>query len=61
MARLPITVATWDYDRVRALMDGRVTIEGCDVNYVTMQVEEILERAFFRREFEVAEIGLAPI
>ena len=60
MSRLPITVATWDYDRVRALMDGRVTIEGCDVNYVTMQVEEILERAFFHREFEVAEIGLSP-
>lgn len=60
MSRLPITVATWDYDRVRALIDGRVTIEGCDVNYVTMQVEEILERAFFHREFEVAEIGLSP-
>ncbi len=60
MSRLPITVATWDYDRVRALVDGRVAIEGCDVNYVTMQVEEILERAFFHREFEVAEIGLSP-
>jgi len=23
MARLPITIATWDYDRVRALVDGR--------------------------------------
>ena len=60
MSRLPITIATWDYDRVRALVDGRVAIEGCDVNYVTMQVEEILERAFFHREFEVAEIGLSP-
>ena len=60
MSRLPITIATWDYDRVRALADGRVAIEGCDVNYVTMPVEEILERAFFRREFEVAEIGLSP-
>ena len=50
MSRLPITIATWDYDRVRALADGRVAIEGCDVNYVTMPVEEILERAFFRRD-----------
>jgi 4,5-dihydroxyphthalate decarboxylase len=60
MSRLPITIATWDYDRVRALTDGRVAVEGCDVNYITMPVEEILERAFFRREFEVAEIGLSP-
>src|SRR5262245_9376188 len=60
MARLPITIATWDYDRVRALVDRRVAVEGCDVNYVTMQVEEILERAFFHCEFDVAEIGLSP-
>jgi 4,5-dihydroxyphthalate decarboxylase len=60
MSRVPITVATWDYDRVRALADGRVAIEGCDVNYLTMRVEEILERAFFHGEFEVAEIGFSP-
>jgi 4,5-dihydroxyphthalate decarboxylase len=36
MSRLPITIATWDYDRVRALTDGRVQVEGCDVNYITM-------------------------
>jgi len=29
MSRLPITVATWDYDRVRALTDGRVAIGTC--------------------------------
>jgi 4,5-dihydroxyphthalate decarboxylase len=60
MARLPITIATWDYDRVRALVDGRVAVEGCDVNYITMPVEECLERAYFHGEFEVAEIGFSP-
>ena len=60
MSRLPITIATWDYDRVRALADGRVQVEGCDVNYVTMPVEECFERAFFHGEFEVAEIGFSP-
>jgi 4,5-dihydroxyphthalate decarboxylase len=60
MSRLPITIATWDYDRVRMLADGRVRVEGCDVNYITMPVEEILERAFFHREFDVAEIGFSP-
>ncbi len=60
MSRLPITIATWDYDRVRALIDGRVKVEGCDVNYITMPVEECFERAFFHGEFEVAEIGFSP-
>ncbi len=60
MSRLPITIATWDYDRVRALVDGRVPVEGCDVNYLTMPVEECFERAFFHSEFDVAEIGFSP-
>jgi 4,5-dihydroxyphthalate decarboxylase len=60
MSRLPITVATWDYDRVRALTDGRVHVEGCDVNYLTMPVEECFERAYFHGEFDVAEIGFSP-
>jgi 4,5-dihydroxyphthalate decarboxylase len=60
MSRLPITIATWDYDRVRAITDGRVPVEGCDVNYITMPVEELFERAFFHGEFEVAEIGFSP-
>jgi 4,5-dihydroxyphthalate decarboxylase len=60
MSRVTVTVATWDYDRVRALADGRVPIEGCDVNYITMPLEEILERAFFHGEFDVAEIGFSP-
>jgi 4,5-dihydroxyphthalate decarboxylase len=60
MSRLPITIATWDYDRVRPLVDGRVKVEGCDVNYLTMPVEECFERAYFHGEFEVAEIGFSP-
>lgn len=60
MSRLPITIASWDYDRVRPLVDGRVPVEGCDVNYLTMPVEECFERAYFHGEFEVAEIGFSP-
>ncbi len=60
MARLPITIATWDYDRVRPLVDGRVPVEGCDVNYVVMPVEECFHRAYFHGEFDVAEIGFSP-
>jgi 4,5-dihydroxyphthalate decarboxylase len=60
MSRLPITIVTWDYDRVRPLVDGHVRVEGCDVNYITMPVEECFERAFFHGEFDVAEIGFSP-
>jgi len=60
MARLPITIATWDYDRVRPLLDGRVTVEGCEVNYLPMPVEECFHRAYFHGEFDVAEIGFSP-
>jgi 4,5-dihydroxyphthalate decarboxylase len=53
-------MATWDYDRVRALADGRVPIEGCELNYLPMPVEEVFHRAYFHAEFDIAEIGFSP-
>src|ERR1700743_917942 len=43
--KLPLTVACWDYDRTRALFDGRVQIEGCNTNYLSLPVEETFFRA----------------
>ena len=60
MSKLHLTVATWDYDRVRALIDGRVEIEGCAINFMPMKVEEVFHRAYFHGEFDVAEIGFSP-
>ncbi len=60
MSKLKITVSTWDYDRVRPIMDGRVPIEGCEVNYFPLSPEECFHRAYFNREFEVSEIGFSP-
>ncbi len=59
MALLPITVASWDYDRVRALIDGRVRAEGCEINYLALAPEECFHRAHFFREFDVSEIGIS--
>jgi 4,5-dihydroxyphthalate decarboxylase len=56
----PITIATWDYDRVRAIIDGRVPVEGCDVNYIPLAPEECFHRTYLNREFDVAEIGFSP-
>ena len=61
MSRLPITIATWDYDRVRALTDGRVQVEGCDVNYITMPVEECFERAYLPRRVRGRRDRLQPV
>lgn len=55
-----ITVATWDYDRVRPITDGRVPIEGCEVKYLILPPEECFHRAYLHREFEVSEIGFSP-
>ena len=60
MSKVEITIASWDYDRVRPLIDGRVSVEGCDVNYLTMSPEECFHRTYFHREFEVSEIGFSP-
>ena len=57
VARVPLTVCTGDYDRVRALADGRVGIEGCDVNYLTMNPEQVFYRAWNNLEFDVTELS----
>lgn len=57
---VPITIAFWDYDRVRPLLDRRVEIEGCDPNFVVLPPEECFHRAYVLREFEVSEIGFGP-
>ena len=59
MAKVQLTVATWDYDRVRPLMDGRVKVEGCDINFITVNLEECFHRAWNHQEFDVTEIGLS--
>jgi len=57
MKRLPLTVCTGDYDRVRAIADGRVGIEGCEVNYLTMNPEQAFYRAWNNLEFDVTELS----
>jgi 4,5-dihydroxyphthalate decarboxylase len=58
VTKLEITVAAWDYDRVRPIMDGRVSIEGCSVNFVVIGPEECFHRAWLNGDFDVTEIGL---
>lgn len=60
MSKLELTIATWNYDRVQPLIDGRVTIEGCAINYLPMSVEECFQRAYLHDEFDIVELGFSP-
>ena len=57
--RIPITLACGDYDRTRAIKDGRVGVEGCDVTYLPMEPEEVFHRAFKHQEFDVCELSFS--
>jgi 4,5-dihydroxyphthalate decarboxylase len=52
-------MALSDYDHVRDLVDGRVTVEGVDLTCLTLPVEEIFFRFTKFREWEVSELSLA--
>ncbi len=59
MSRLPLSFACWDYDRTRALQDGRVRAEGVDLNPIVLPVEETFYRQLRHAEFDVCEMSLS--
>ena len=59
MAKLSITLACWDYDRTRALADGRVAVDGVDLIYQSLPVEETFFRMLRYREFDACEMSLS--
>jgi 4,5-dihydroxyphthalate decarboxylase len=56
---LHLTLACSDYDRTRALRDGRVRVDGCELTYLPLTVEETFFRMLRHREFDVAEMSLS--
>ena len=59
MVEVPITIACGNYDRTRAIRDGRVKVEGCAVTYLPLYPEEIFFRAFRYQEFDVSELSFS--
>lgn len=57
--KLRLSLACWDYDRTRALADGRVSPDGIDLVYQPLEVEETFFRQARFREFDVAEMSLS--
>ena len=59
MSRLHLSFACWNYDRTRALKDGSVEVDGIDLNYLDLPVEETFFRMARFREFDLAEMSLS--
>jgi hypothetical protein len=54
-----LDVAFWDYDRTRALSDGRVEISGVATRFHSARiVPQIFEAMIRQRAYDVAELGL---
>ena len=59
MAKLDLTLACWDYDRVRPLMDGTVRPDGINLNFQSLVVEETFFRMLRYREFHASELSMS--
>ena len=59
MSKLRLSMACWNYDRTRALLEERVPVDGIDLTYINIPVEETFFRMIRHREFDVAEMSLS--
>lgn len=56
---LTLTFATYAYDRMRPVLEGRVAIEGCHVAPVVLTSEDLFPRVVQRAEFDVCEMSMS--
>jgi 4,5-dihydroxyphthalate decarboxylase len=59
MGDLPLTLACWDYDRTRPLVDGRVRPKGIDLTVKLLRPREMFPRMLDGEEFDASELSLA--
>jgi 4,5-dihydroxyphthalate decarboxylase len=59
VAKLKLTLACWDYDRTRPLMDGRIVPDGIDLDIKVLRPREAFQRMLDNKEFQVSELSLA--
>ena len=59
MANLKLTLACWDYDRTRPLIDGRVRPEGIDLDIQVLRPRQAFQRMLDQQAFQVSELSLA--
>ena len=59
MGNLSVSLACCNYDRTRALFDGGIKIEGCEIVATAMSPEEAFHRAFKYHEFDISELSMS--
>lgn len=59
MSKLQLSVAMGDYDRTRALFDGRVQIDGVDPVFMLLNPEEMFFRAMRSQDFDITELSFS--
>jgi 4,5-dihydroxyphthalate decarboxylase len=59
MADIKLTLACWDYDRTRPLIDGRVKPDGIELDIQILRPRQTFPRMLEDREFQVSELSLA--
>ena len=59
VGKLKLSVAMGDYDRTRALLDGRVLIDGVDPVFMALSPEETFFRAMRQQAFDISELSLS--
>ncbi len=59
MANLKLTLACWDYDRTRPLIDGVVKPEGIDLEVKVLRPRQMFPRMLEDKEFHASELSLA--
>lgn len=53
-----LNIAFWNYDRTRALADGRVTIPGIEATFHSARIVAEIFEGVIRGEFDVSELGM---
>ncbi len=59
MSDLKLTLACWDYDRTRPLIDGRVRPHGIDLEVKMLRPRVMFPRMLEDKEFHASELSLA--
>ena len=59
MAKLQLSIAVGDYDRMRPLVDGLVPIDAVDPQFMLLDPEEIFFRAIRHADFDVCELSMS--
>lgn len=59
MTDLKLSIAMGNYDRTRAIVDGRVRIDGVDPIPMLLSPEEMFFRAFRHEAFDISELSLS--